>query len=898
MSTSDDKYRVSLPALGGLASTGHPGLDRLMDKLRLGDNVVWHVDDLDDYREFVGLMLRRAHSEGRKVVYVRFANHEQVVPRGDGEIRRFDFDPGEGFDQFSRKVNLLAEAEGPGTYYVFDCLSELVERWGTENMLANFFQTACPFLYDMRTIAYFAILRQRHSNQMVARVYNTTQVFIELFRGGGQRLLRLIKVWDRYSPDMFALQRVDGDRLWPTFDRDRVEAMTQPEAPAAKTGSPWESLHERLKRAIAVSAPIEDDLAVLKEEFVRMLVGRDPTFNRLGSRYLNLQALLNIRERLIGSGRIGGKAVGMLLAREILKDERDGLDDPAILEEHDSWFIGSDVYYTYLVQNELFRVRIETTRPDRPTPPFEDVEARFLAGYFPPETLAQFRNMLEHFGPVPIIVRSSSLLEDSFGGAFAGKYRSEFCPNQGTLDERLEQLTRAIKLVYASSLGPDAVSYRRRRNLENKEELMAVLVQRVSGSQYRKYFFPTLAGVAFSRNLYAWNDRIDPRQGVIRLVFGLGTRAVDRVGGDYPRLIAVSHPQLRPEVGSEAAKYSQHEADVINLDENTFVSLPVSDVLNGVDYPNLHYIVSRWKDGHLEDPFTRFLKPSGHYILTFNNLIRQTPLVRKLGEILAILEKAYGRAVDIEFTAFFEPDGRMRVNLLQCRPLWMQEQAVAVEIPRKIPDDRILFRAQRVITGGVVESIRFIAYIDPEAYSNIDYPPDKKTLGRVVGRLNTHPAVAPRHFILMGPGRWGSSNVDLGVNVSYADIDNANVLVELSSAGHGHIPEVSYGTHFFQDLVEEHIIYVPVFTERGECAFARDFFRDAPNHLGDFLPDYTTLGHVLKFIDLEKLGLRARLLANPQDQEAVCYLVEGKGPDAAARGNDPLQGTASIDSNG
>ena len=870
-----DKYRVSLPAYGGLASTGHSGLDGLIDKLRLGDNVVWHVDDLEDYQTFVTLLLRRAHEEQRKVVYIRFAQHPPMVTDESGPVRRFNFDAREGFETFCNKVNLLAEAEGPRTYYVFDCLSELVEHWGTEEMLAKFFQSACPFLYELRSIAYFCLFRQRHSNQMVARICNTTQVFVELFRAGRQRLLRLIKVWDRYSPDMFYLQRLEGDRLWPTFDRDRVEAMLTGPTPSGRSDSPWESIHQRLRQATNEFARSEEeDVAVLKEEFVRMLIGTHPIFTRLGNRFLNLQSLLNVRERLIGGGRIGGKAVGMLLAREILRDAQEGLDDPSILEGHDSWFIGSDVYYTFLVQNELFRLRIESTRSDTLNLPFEEIEERFFQGSFPPETMAQLRTMLENFGPVPIIVRSSSLLEDSFGGAFAGKYHSEFCPNQGTLDQRMEELTHAIKRVYASSLGPDAISYRRRRNLEDKEELMAVLVQKVSGTQYRQYFFPSLAGVGFSRNLYAWNDRIDSRQGVIRLVFGLGTRAVDRGGGDYPRLIAVSHPQLRPEVGSEAAKYSQHEIDAIDLESNAFVTLPVQDVLKHTDYPNMHYMVSLWKDGHLEDPFTRFLKPNYPFILTFNNLIRQTQLIRRLGQVLAILERAYERAVDIEFTAAVGVDGRLRLNILQCRPLWMQELAVEVDIPQNIPEEHVLFRAHRVITGGVVESIRYIVYIDPEAYSAIDYPPDKKILGRVVGRLNTHPAIAPQRFILMGPGRWGSSNVDLGVNVSYADIDNANVLVELSSAGHGHVPELSYGTHFFQDLVEEHIIYVPVFTERPECAYKRDFFRDAPNSLGDLLPDYTTLAHLIKLIDLKKMGLDARLLANPQNQEAVCYLVE------------------------
>jgi hypothetical protein len=370
---------------------------------------------------------------------------------------------------------------------------------------------------------------------------------------------------------------------------------------------------------------LEEELHAIKEEFSRMLIGKHPIFSNLANRFLGLDNLWDLRQRLIGSGRIGGKAAGMILAREVLKDPGEGLSDPTVIEDHDSYYIGSDVFYTFLVQNQLFRLRYECARADdNESIDYKEVKRRFLDRTFPPEIVRKFKSMLEYFGNAPIIVRSSSLLEDSFGGAFAGKYRSEFCPNQGDLNDRLHRLMRAIKLVYASSLSPDALSYRKRRRLQGSEELMGVLIQRVAGTQYRHFFFPMLACVAFSRNLYAWNDRIDPSQGVVRLVFGMGTLAVDRVGGDYPRLLAVSHPLLRPEVGVEAAKYSQHDVDLINLESNRFETLSLSDVLSDVSYPGMHLLVSSWDEEHLKDPYTRFLDPDAHYVITFNNLIRQT----------------------------------------------------------------------------------------------------------------------------------------------------------------------------------------------------------------------------------------------------------------------------------
>lgn len=865
----------SLPLEGHPVSTGHAGLDELIDRLRLGDNVVWHVDDLEDYRTFSRHFVDQAIRNKQRVIYIRFGKHDPILDASHSEAETIEIDPAWGFERCTEEVSLLATRKGRGAYYIFDSLSELVEPWDTGELVANFFQTACPLLYELRTIAFFALQRGRHSNQTMARIYNTTQVFIEFFHQEQARFLKMVKVWDRYSPSMFFTQRIEGDRLVPLIDESAKQGLMSPKG-TPRPESPWESMQRRLDHLekIGVENVARADLVALRHEFSRLLIGRHPVFSDLADGYLGINSLLSIRSRLVGSGRIGGKAAGMLLAREILKHPRAGLGNPKALEEHDSFYIGSDVFYTFVVQNELFRVRLERTRtPNGRESDFKEVEESFLAGSFPPGIMDELRRMLDYFGENPIIVRSSSLLEDSFGGAFAGKYRSEFCPNQGDREQRLEELCRAIKLVYASSLSDDAISYRRRRNLEGKEEQMAILIQRVAGSRYRDFFFPTLAGVAFSRNLYVWNDRIDPAKGVIRLVFGLGTRAVDRVGGDYPRMIAVSHPHLRPEVGSETAKYSQHEMDVIDIEANVFRTVAVTDVIEGANYPGLHRLVSIRHQDYVEDPFSRFLDPHGDYVLTFNNLLRGTRFVSLIGESLASLEKAYGHPVDIEFTAAMDPKGEIRLNLLQCRPLWNITAHDSVQLPENLPDQEILFTASRVIAGGLVEDIRLIIYIDPEAYDQMDYPPDRKTLGRVVGRLNSHPEIAREKFILMGPGRWGSGNVELGVNVSYADIDNTNVLVELSTEADGHSPEVSYGTHFFQDLVEEKIIYLPVYTEDPSSRFQHSFFLQSPNALTHFLPEFETLAPALRVIDLKAQGSSARIVADVGSQQAVCHLV-------------------------
>ncbi len=863
--------------------SGIPALDDVVQGLRLGDNVVWQVDSLDDYAYFVKPLARQAIREGRRCVYMRFAPHPPVLGPDSG-FEVVELDPGPGFDPFSAEVHRIIEERGKGVYYVFDNLSALVVEWATDELLANFFQVTCPFLFELDTVTYFALTRGKHAHTAVARIRDTTQLLIDVYHVKDQLYIHPLKVWDRYSPQMFLPHRVEAPNWSPVFqsgDAAAVQSVARqsPLRAAAEAIAPWESVFERLMRYRETGAPFSEtvpEIAALKQELARMMIGDHPEFNRLVDRFFTVDDLIHVRSRLIGSGRIGGKAAGMLVARRVLADSRENVDFTQVLENHDSFYVGSDVFFTFLVKNDLFRLRLKLSRSSQIShEEFDEVEQRFLAGRFPPEIMEQFRNMLEYFGQAPIIVRSSSLLEDSFGNAFAGKYRSEFCANQGSPEERLEAFLRAVKLVYASALNPDALSYRRRRGLGESDEQMAILVMRVSGMPYGSRFFPSLAGVAFSRNLYAWSDRIDPRQGVIRLVFGLGTRAVNRVGGDYPRMIAVSHPQLRPEVGAKIAKYSQREADLLDLQANELVTVPVADLLAARDYPNLHLLVSVQKEGHLYDPFSRTLEGNGaELVLTFNNLIARTEFVKILRHMLAALETAYGHPVDTEFTAHVDAKGRVRINLLQCRPLWLPGSAGVVRIPEQIPDDRMLFKSDRFISGGEVEKIRYILYIDPRWYAAIADPEMKRSLGRFVGRINGLPSIEQGKILMIGPGRWGSSNIDLGVNVGYADIDNAAVLVELAREEAGHVPEVSYGTHFFQDLVEQQIIYLPVYPDDRNAAFNNAFFANSPNALEQLLPDATRFAHVIKVIDIPAAsgGAYAHVIADPETRKAVCFL--------------------------
>ena len=256
--------------------------------------------------------------------------------------------------------------------------------------------------------------------------------------------------------------------------------------------------------------------------------------------------LYEIFQRKIGYGKIGGKTAGMLLAARILNEVADD-EIRRSLVVPESYFIGSDGVYLFMAMNGLMHWNDQKYKPEEQIhAEYPQIMQQFEAGVFPPEVVRELQQVLAQTGKKPLIVRSSSQLEDNFGTAFAGKYDSHFCPNQGTPEENLAALTLAIARTYASTLKPEALLYRRSKGLQDYDERMAILIQVVQGEPFGRYYLPHGAGVAFSRNVYRWAPQIRREDGFARLVWGLGTRAVERVGNDYPRLVALSHPTLQP----------------------------------------------------------------------------------------------------------------------------------------------------------------------------------------------------------------------------------------------------------------------------------------------------------------------------------------------------------------
>jgi hypothetical protein len=484
--------------------------------------------------------------------------------------------------------------------------------------------------------------------------------------------------------------------------------------------------------------------------------------------------------------------------------------------------------------------------------------------------------LLTSVGKQPLIVRSSSLLEDNFGTAFAGKYESIFLPNQGKIDANLKALTQAIARIYASTLNPNALLYRRSRGLQDYDERMAVLIQTVEGNRYGDYYLPDLSGVAFSHNQYRWSPQIRAEDGFIRMVWGLGTRAVDRVGNDYPRLVALSHPTLRPSNTVKAIRrYSQQYVDLIDLKDNAMKTLPIHEALGG-DYPPLRFLAQVDQEGYFRSIRSRLIdaEPS-QLILTFEELLRRTPFAERMRYLLNILENEYQSPVDVEFCAdIIDNKGKpeVKLSLIQCRPLSYMKEETHANLPQNLSPEQVVFSSSIMVAGGWLEEINYVLFVSPESYFSLPSQSARNKLERAIGKLNS--ALGNEDFICVGPGRWGTSNPDLGVHVDYADIFNARALVELSGEGIGPAPEPSLGTHFFQDLLEGQIF--PLATYIGEDDFNRDFFYDTPNRLSEWIKVDPPLFERLRLIKVSDYipDHHLEIIMNGEEGRAVAFIVQ------------------------
>ncbi|MCJ7623871.1 MAG: PEP/pyruvate-binding domain-containing protein, partial [Anaerolineaceae bacterium] len=388
-----------------------------------------------------------------------------------------------------------------------------------------------------------------------------------------------------------------------------IDVLENPNASFLEILSAIKRYHHLSSQGLELSIPRE---RWLKTSLIHLLLSDQTKFVDIAKNYIQIDNFSDLLEKIIhpedSLGRLGGKSSGLFLAALILGKISIGEQGEMLSKV---WtprtrYLTADILHKFIRFNNLEDMAeqkykgIEQVRQEYP-----DILYVFKNSPFPPEIVKSISQGLDEFREIPLIVRSSSLLEDQSGASFTGKYKSLFIANQGSKAERLHALLDAIAEVYASTFGPDPIEYRLEHGLVDRKEEMGIMIQEVVGRKIGHYYLPAFAGVAYSKNEFRWSSRIKRNDGLIRIVPGLGTRAVDRLRDDYPVLIAPGQPGLRANITQdEIIRFSPKKIDVINLEIGAFETVDVQKLLreHGHEYPFINKLVSIIKHDHIEQP--------------------------------------------------------------------------------------------------------------------------------------------------------------------------------------------------------------------------------------------------------------------------------------------------------
>ena len=842
--------------------SGIPEMDKALDNIRLGDNVVWRVSSLDEFKLFVDPYVEQAKKDGRNLIYFRFASHEPLV-EDCPEVKKYVIPLSHRFETFTVEIHNIIEKEGFDAFYVFDCLSELQAAWATDLMMGNFFRVTCPFLFILDTVAFFPIIRGKHSINAINKISSTTQLFLDVYSGKKSVYVRPSKVWNRNSETMFLPHVYDRDAgtFRPILDGVNSSRFYQVLGSYQRPGEDqyidsWDRFFNKARFLHDSGENIDEYCS----EMCNIMMTRDAKMRELLKKHFTPEDYFQTRSHMVGTGMIGGKACGMLLARAIIRNVAPDLDE--ILEPHDSFFIGSDMYYTYIVDNNFWDLRIRQRSEEGYFELAEEFAGKLKNGSFSEEMRIHFRNILEYYGQDPYIIRSSSILEDGFGNAFAGKYESVFCANRGTIEERLTEFEEAVKEVYASTMSLSALDYRKRRGLDKKDEQMALLIQRVSGSYYGSYYMPCAAGVGYSYSPYKFMKEMDPTAGMLRLVMGLGTCAVDRSEGSYPRLVSLDMPEASANT-SMALKhqYSQRNIEVVDTNLHDLRKLKSEEV-----EPNLPgYLLNTLMERDTEAEYR--LREVGRWrfvrFVSCGGLVKNRTLMEQMRMLMHHIQSEYDYPVDIEYTMNISENGEYTVNLLQCRPLQVFRDTGKVIMPENTDKERVILESFGATMGlSRRMDIDMVVYVDPVAYYNSPYS-EKPNVAKLIGQINWKQRDQGRHMMLMVPGRIGTSSPELGVPTSFSDISEFEAVCEIQEKSAGYNPELSYGSHIFQDLVESEILYTAVFSDPKTVAYEPGKLERFRNITHEFTSD-EKMQSIVKVYDTSGGGLT---LYNDLDNE-------------------------------
>lgn len=871
--------------------TGIDALDELLMGVLPGDNILFQIYSIDDYIPFViSLYDKIVHTLQKKLIYFRFAHQkrlitEEQIVNSKGKAKIHEINPEIGFEQFMSQMIGIVEINGPDCYYIFDPITDLVVDWFSDVMVANFFMIICPYLYKIKAVAYFGLKRRESQSHSIKNIYNTTQIVLDIYRNEDSLYIYPIKVYGRHCPTMHMLHKWDLSKgssgvFYPVHESGiiaKILSNTQLSELSFLTRRldvwflTFQKAHDILEK-IHSGQNLKTQAEIYKNLILRMMISLDERLFILAVQYFSLEDLMQVGRRMIGTGKIGGKSTGILLAQAILK--KNNIFWEKKLEKQDMFFIGSHIFYTFLVMNDCWWARRKLTNPNTFLEGVEETQKKIHSGTFQQYIRRQFSEMLNYFGGSPIIVRSSSLLEDAYGNSFSGKYDSIFLPNQGTPEDRLEKLLLAVKKIYASSISRRALNYRKNRGLLEKDEEMGLLIMRVSGARYGNNYLPQVSGVGFSFNPYVWDEKIQPKSGFIRIVLGLGTRAVNRTEDDFTRLVALNVPNLRPEMNfGEIRKYSQKKVDLLDLENNQFSTVNFRNLnFDNMDFPIELFTETDFEMERRMEELNR--KVYFSKVLTFKKLLNDTNFTKDIRNLMNILQKAYSYPVDIEFTLNFFEDHLYLINLLQCRPFQIKKEIKDIIAPDGVkPESTIIKISGPIIGDSIATSIDRIIYIVPSVYGKLNNR-DRYSIARLIGKINQLNEDLSKKVMLLAPGRVCTSSPSLGIPTSFAEINNVKIIGEIAEMHSGLVPDVSLGTHFFNNLVEREIAYFALHPDKDGNFLDRDFFKNHPNNLNFLIPGAEKWETAVKIIEVNKNDNKSSININMNafTQKGICYL--------------------------
>ena len=521
----------------------------------------------------------------------------------------------------------------------------------------------------------------------------------------------------------------------------------------------------------------------------------------------------------IGEGSLGGKGRGLAFIDHIIKRHSDLNDYPnASVMIPKTVVLCTDVFDEFMDSNELYQIALSDI-------PDEEILSHFLHARLPASLIGDLMAFLDVVD-TPIAIRSSSLLEDSHYQPFAGIYSTYMIPYVPDKYERLHMLSDAIKAVYASVFYQDSKAYMTATSNVIDQEKMAVILQEVVGEAHENRFYPTLSGVARSVNYYPIGDE-QADEGTVNLALGLGKYIVD--GGQCLR-VCPAHPDqvLQTSEMEIALRETQTRFYALDLDnpptefqKDDGFNLLKMRVNNAEKDGTLQYIASTY------DPYDQVIRDGiyegGRKVITFCGVLQHGvyPLPDILKKVMRYGQEEMRRAVEIEFAANIHADRTGEFYLLQIRPM-VDNKLMLDEDLQAIPDEDCLLRSHNAIGHGIITDVQDIVYVKTDSWSASNNP----AVAEEIERINRRFLQEGRNYVLVGPGRWGSSDPWLGVPVKWPHISASKVIVE--SGLDQYRVDPSQGTHFFQNLTSFGVAYFTINDYIGDGLFRQDTLNALP----------------------------------------------------------------------